>query len=94
MLPFGIVTCTFLPTTFLEIAVSIYISLYMKTFLKTGVYIYIDTSVLLENIRLVKFIKTTSGTPVVYFYNLTLGFIDDVMSVISLYYFINVVLSI
>ena len=30
-------------------------------------YIYIDTSVLLENIPLVKFIKTTSGTRVVYF---------------------------
>ena len=28
---------------------------------------YIDTSVLLENIALVKFIKTTSGTRVVYF---------------------------
>ena len=28
---------------------------------------YIDTSVLLENIPLVKFIKTTSGTRVVYF---------------------------
>ena len=30
-------------------------------------YYYIDTSVLLENIPLVKFIKTTSGTRVVYF---------------------------
>ena len=28
---------------------------------------YIDTSVLLENIPLVKFIKTTSGTRLVYF---------------------------
>ena len=28
---------------------------------------YIDTSVLLENIPLAKFIKTTSGTRVVYF---------------------------
>ena len=28
---------------------------------------YVDTSVLLENIPLVKFIKTTSGTRVVYF---------------------------
>ena len=28
---------------------------------------YIDTSVLLENIPLVKFIKTTSGTRMVYF---------------------------
>ena len=32
----------------------------------TKIY-YIDTSVLLENIPLVKFIKTTSGTRVVYF---------------------------
>ena len=31
----------------------------------TSVY-YIDTSVLLENMPLVKFIKTTSGTRVVY----------------------------
>ena len=31
------------------------------------VFYYIDTSVLLENIPLVKFIKTTSGTRVVYF---------------------------
>ena len=30
-------------------------------------FYYIDTSVLLENIPLVKFIKTTSGTRVVYF---------------------------
>ena len=30
-------------------------------------FYYIDTSVLLENILLVKFIKTTSGTRVVYF---------------------------
>ena len=30
-------------------------------------YYYIDTSVLLENIPLVKFIKTTSGTRAVYF---------------------------
>ena len=29
-------------------------------------FYYIDTSVLLENILLVKFIKTTSGTRVVY----------------------------
>ena len=43
-------------------------------------FYYIDTSVLLENIPLVKFIKTT----------LTREFIDDVMSVISLYYFIDV----
>ena len=49
-------------------------------------------SVLLENIPLVKFIKTTSGTRVVYF--LTREFIDDVISVISFYYFIDVSLSI
>ena len=36
------------------------------TSLILGFY-YIDTSVLLENILLVKFIKTTSGTRVVYF---------------------------
>ena len=30
-------------------------------------FYYIDMSVLLENIPLVKFIKTTSGTQVVYF---------------------------
>jgi len=30
-------------------------------------FYYIDTSVLLENTPLVKFIKTTSGTRVVYF---------------------------
>ena len=49
-------------------------------------------SVLLENILLVKFIKTTSGTRVVYF--LTREFIDDVISVIFFYYFIDVSLSI
>ena len=32
-----------------------------------SLFYYIDTSVLLENIPLVKFIKTTSGTRVVYF---------------------------
>ena len=53
---------------------------------------YIDTSVLLENIPLVKFIKTTSGTRVVDF--LTREFVDDVISVISLSYFIYVSLSI
>ena len=36
--------------------------------LTKNIYIYyIDTSVLLENIPLIKFIKTTSGTRVVYF---------------------------
>ena len=53
---------------------------------------YIDTSVLLENIQLVKFIKTTSGTRVVDF--LTRESVDDVISVISLSYFIDVSLSI
>ena len=33
----------------------------------TMTFYYIDRSVLLENIPLVKFIKTTSGTRVVYF---------------------------
>ena len=55
----------------------------------------IDTSVLLENIPLVKFIKPTSRTRVVYFpYNLTREVIDDVILVISLNYFIDVILSI
>ena len=57
-------------------------------------YYYIDTSVLLENIPLVKFIKTTSGPEWFIFHNLTREFIDDVILVISLYYFINVILSI
>ena len=43
---------------------------------------YIDTSVFLENIPLLKFIKTTSGTRVFIFHNLTREFIDDVISVI------------
>ena len=34
---------------------------------RNNYFYYIDTSVLLENIPLVKFIKTTSGTRVVYF---------------------------
>ena len=46
-------------------------------------FYYIDTSVLLENIALVKFIKTTS-------LNIACEFIDYVISVISLYCFINV----
>ena len=54
-------------------------------------FYYIDTSVLLENIPLVKFIKTTSQWFI--FHNLTREFIDDVISVISLYYFIDVFLS-
>ena len=47
-------------------------------------FYYIDTSVLLENIPLVKFIKTASGTLVVYFPYLIREFIGDVISVISL----------
>ena len=48
---------------------------------------YIDMSVLLENIPLVKFIKTTSGTPSGLFSIIShVKFIDDVISVISLYY--------
>ena len=43
-------------------------------------FYYIDTSVLLENIPLVKFIKTTSRTSG-FFHNLTREFIDDVISV-------------
>ena len=53
-------------------------------------FYYIDTSVLLENILLVKFIKATSGTQI---HNLTREFIDDVISVISLYYFVDLFLS-
>ena len=53
-------------------------------------FYYIDTSVLLENIPLVKFIKTTSGTQI---HNLTREIIDDVVSVISLYYFVDLFLS-
>ena len=69
--------------------ISIYRSLHMKTFLKTGVYIYIyiyyiDTSVLQENIPVVKFIKLHPGHEWLIFHNLTREFIDDVISVISL----------
>ena len=45
---------------------------------------YIDTSVLLENIPLVKFIKTTPGPKWFIFHNLTREFINDIISVISL----------
>ena len=45
---------------------------------------YIDTSVLLENIPLVKFIKLHPGPEWFIFHNLTREFIDDVISVISL----------
>ena len=47
-------------------------------------FYYIDMSVLMENIPLVKFIKTTSGTEWFIFHNLTSEFIDDAISVISL----------
>ena len=40
--------------------------MYTVTTARSLIY-YIDTSVLLENIPLVKFIKTTSGTRLVYF---------------------------
>ena len=53
-------------------------------------FYYIDTSVLLENIPIVKFIKTTYGTQI---HNLTREFIDDVISVISFYYFVDLFLS-
>ena len=56
-------------------------------------FYYIDTSVLLENKLLLKFIKTTSGTKGFIFHNLTREFIDDVILAISLYYFIDVILS-
>ena len=39
---------------------------FMSAWVIFSIY-YIDTSVLLENVPLVKFIKTTSGTRVVYF---------------------------
>ena len=45
---------------------------------------YIDTSVLLENIRLVKFIKLHPGPEWFIFHNLTREFIDNVISVIFL----------
>ena len=41
-------------------------------------------SVLLENIPLAKFIKTSSGTDWFIFHNLTREFIDDAISVVSL----------
>ena len=57
-------------------------------------FYYIDTSVLLENIPLVKFIKLHPGPEWFIFHNLTREFIDDVILVISLHYFIDVILSI
>ena len=65
---------------------------YEQTDTQVNTFYCIETSVLLD-IPLVKFIKTTSGTQVVIFHNLTQEFIDDVISVISLYYFIDVFLS-
>ena len=48
-------------------------------------FYYIDTSVLLENIPLVKFIKKLHPGPQWFiFQNLTREFIDDVISVLSL----------
>ena len=55
---------------------------------------YIDTSVLLENIPLVKFINLHPGPEWFIFHTLTREVIDDVILVISLYYFIDVILSI
>ena len=63
-----------------------------RNFIANTLYIlfyYIDTSVLLENIPLIKFIKTTSETREFIFHNLTREFIDDVISVISLYYIVG-----
>ena len=57
-------------------------------------FYYIDTRVFLENIPLVKFIKQHPGPEWFIFHNLTREFIDDVISVISLYFFIDVFLSI
>ena len=48
------------------ITIIIFIFIVMVIIIIIIIY-YIDTSVLLENIPLVKFIKTTSGTRVVYF---------------------------
>ena len=47
-------------------------------------FYYIDTSVLLENIPLVKFIKLHPGPEWFIFHNLTREFIDNVISVIFL----------
>ena len=54
---------------------------------------YIDTSVLLENVSLVKFIKLHPGPAWFIFHNLAREIIDDLISVISLYYSIDVILS-
>ena len=81
-----------------HIVIPIWFQLYVLTVKFIGVqnqgdisFYYIDTSVLLENIPLVKFIKTTHKEPQWYiFHNLTREFIDDVILVIFLYYFIDV----
>ena len=65
--------------------------LYFWNILNKSVY-YIDTSVLLENIPLVKFIKNYIRDPSGLFS--IREFIDDVISVFSFYYFIDVFLSI
>ena len=65
-----------------------------KRFEEIKAIYYIDTSVLLENLPLVKFIKLHPGPEWFIFHNLTREFIDDVISVISLYYVIDVFLSI
>ena len=57
-------------------------------------FYYIDTSVLLENIPLVKFINLHPGPEWFIFHNLIREFIDDVILVISLYYVMDVILSI
>ena len=54
-------------------------------------FYYIDTSVLLENIPLVKFIKLHPGPEWFIFHNLTREFIDDVILVIFLYYFVYII---
>ena len=57
-------------------------------------FYFIDTSVLLENIPLVKFHINYIRDPSGLFSIISREFIDDVISVISLYYFIDVFLSI
>ena len=57
-------------------------------------FYYMDKSVLLENIPLIKLIKTPPTPEWFIFQNLTREFIDDVILVIFLYYFIDAILSI
>ena len=63
--------------------------LYFTEYSHVSTFYYIDTSVLLENIPLVKFIKLHPGPEWFIFHNLTREFIDDVISVISLRNFIT-----